>query len=271
MPTLDPHISHSLFPLAVAATEKSSEILRSFFGKKVSIQTKELANFVSEADVAAEAAIVETIRSEFPGHAILAEEGHHEVVNAEHLWVIDPLDGTNNFLHGIPHFASSIGYYHRGQAELGIIHNPITNDWYYAARGQGAWQNDRRLRVNDETSLTETIVAVGFYYDRGKMMEATLEAIADFFRQGIHGVRRFGAAALDLAQVARGDYGVFMEFKLQPWDHAAGALLVHEAGGKVTDCLNRSLPIQHPSSILASNGRLHSPALAIASPRFQSL
>jgi myo-inositol-1(or 4)-monophosphatase len=115
------------------------------------------------------------------------------------------------------------------------------------------------------------MVAVGFYYDRGRMMEATLAAIGDLFRQNVHGVRRFGAAALDLAQVARGDYGLFMEFNLQPWDYAAGALMVREAGGRVTDCRNQTLPVQHPSSLLATNGRLHDAALAIAKPHFESI
>ncbi len=191
--------------------------------------------------------------------------------DVDHLWVIDPLDGTSNFLHGIPNFAVSIGYHYRGQTEVGVIHNPISDDWFYAVRGQGAWQNGERLSVNQESTLADTMVAVGFYYDRGRMMEATLEAIADLFRQNVHGVRRFGAAALDLAQVARGDYGVFMEFNLQPWDHAAGALMVHEAGGRVTDCCDQCLPVQQPSSLLATNGLLHIAALAIAKPRFESI
>jgi myo-inositol-1(or 4)-monophosphatase len=256
---------------AVLAAAKAGASLRSHFRKKVSIQTKSLANFVSEADLEAEQLIVALIQNAHPSHAVLAEEGHHELSDAEDLWVIDPLDGTSNFLHGIPVFAVSIAYLYRGQAEVGVIHNPISNDWFYAVRGQGAWQNDERLSVNDQALLSETMVAVGFYYDRGKMMEATLEAIGDLFRQNVHGVRRFGAAALDLTQVARGDYGLFMEFNLQPWDHAAGALMVREAGGQVTDCRNQTLPIQHPSSLLASNGRLHEAALAIAMPRFESI
>jgi myo-inositol-1(or 4)-monophosphatase len=256
---------------AVTAALKAGESLRSYFRKKVSIQTKSLANFVSEADMSAERIIVDIIRSAHPDHAVLAEETHHTFSDARHLWVVDPLDGTSNFLHGIPHFAVSVGYFRDGQAEVGVVYNPVSEDWFYAVQGQGAWHNGQRLSVNQESMLADTIVAVGFYYDRGKMMEATLEAIADLFRENIHGIRRFGAAALDLAQLARGDYGVFVEFKLQPWDHAAGALLVREAGGRVTDCRDQRLPIQHPSSVLATNGLLHEAALAIVKGRFESI
>ncbi len=264
-------LKHPMLALAVSSAAQAGKTLSSYFRQKIAIQTKSLANFVSEADVAAEQQIVKAIRDAYPDHAVLAEEGHHELSDAEHLWVIDPLDGTSNFLHGIPHFAVSIAYLYRGQAELGVIFNPISDDWFYSVRGQGAWQNGQQLSVNQESTLAETIVAVGFYYDRGKMMEATLQAIGDFFGKNIHGIRRFGAAALDLAQVARGDYGVFMEFKLQPWDHAAGGLLVNEAGGRVTDCCNQRLSVQRSSSLLASNGLLHDAALAIAQPRFESL
>ncbi len=271
MPSFLTQLDHPMLAAAISAAGKAGESLRSHFRKKVSVQTKSLANFVSEADTAAERIIVDRIRESYPAHALLAEEGHHALSDAEHLWVIDPLDGTSNFLHGIPNFAVSIAYLHRGQAAVGVIYNPISDDWFYAVRGQGAWQNGERLSVNQESSLADTMVAVGFYYDRGRMMEATLEAIGDFFRQNVHGIRRFGAAALDLAQLARGDYGVFMEFNLQPWDHAAGVLLVHEAGGRVTDCRDQSLPVQQPSSLLATNGLLHDAALAIAKPRFESI
>lgn len=264
-------LEHPMLGIAVDAAAQAGTLLQTYFGKKVSIQTKSPANFVSEADVNAERLIVKTIRESHPDHSVLAEEGHHELSEADHLWVIDPLDGTSNFLHGIPHFAVSIAYLYRGQAEVGVIYNPISDDWFYSVRGQGAWHNGQRLSVNQEATLAETVVSVGFYYDRGKMMEATLATIADFFRQNIHGIRRFGAAALDLAQVARGDYGVFMEYKLQPWDHAAGALLVHEAGGLVTDCRNQFLPVQHASSIMATNRLLHPSALAVAQPHFELL
>jgi len=265
------HLKHPMLTLAVSATSKAGEILKSNFRKKVSIQTKSLANFVSEVDIAAEHSIVTSIREAYPDHAVFAEESHHEMSSAEHLWVIDPLDGTSNYLHGIPQFAISIGYMLRGRAEAGVIYNPISDDWFYAVRGQGAWHNGVRLSVNQEPTLADTMVAVGFFYDRGRIMEATLAAIGEFFRNNIHGVRRFGAAALDLAQVARGDYGAFMEFKLQPWDHAAGGLLVEEAGGRVTNCCGQPLPLQQPSSILATNGLLHDAVLAIAQRHYESI
>ncbi len=189
-----------------------------------------------------------------------AKREHSGAVTSEHLWIVDPLDGTNNFAHRIPHFAVSIAYYHQQVAQCGVVVNPVRGDWYWATRGGGAFFNGTRLQVNDHQQLNQTMVGVGFYYDRGKMMEATLAAIGDFFRQQIHGVRRFGTAALDLCQVAAGMYGVFFEYQLSPWDFAAGRLILEEAGGQITDGRGQPLPLQK-TSLLASNGHLHPAAL----------
>lgn len=256
--------------VAQLAAKAGGEVVSSYFQKGVAMRSKESYNLVSDADVESEHAIVEVIKSHFPDHAILGEETYKGDVTAEHLWVVDPLDGTNNFAHHIPHFAISVAYYRDGQPECGVVYNPIRNDWYTCQRGQGAFANGAPARVGDQTSLTQVLVGVGFYYDRGAMMEATLAAMGDLFREHIHGIRRFGTASLDLCQVGVGMFGSYFEYELSPWDFAAGALFVTEAGGKVTDCNGQPLPLAK-SSLLASNGPLHEPTLAIVQKHWQSL
>jgi len=253
-------LSHPVLGIAMEAAFQGARRLVDAFQTEVDISVKGAANFVSSADLAAEQAIVSTIRDRFPEHAIISEESHRDRADAESLWVIDPLDGTSNFLHGIPHFAVSIGYYERGRGKIGVVCNPITSDWYAAVDQQGAWHNGIRMVVSRSERLNQAMIACGFYYDRGKMMEATLATLADLFRAEIHGIRRFGAAALDIANVACGQYEAFFEYRLSPWDYAAGAILLQEAGGRITDCSGYPLPLGAPSSVCATNGFLH-PAL----------
>ena len=219
-------------------------------------------NLVSDADVHAEQAIAAVISREFPQHAILGEEAFDGQIDAEHLWVVDPLDGTNNFAHHIPHFAVSIAYYQQGVAHCGLVVNPVRGDWYWATAGGGAWHNGRPMRVCSDLQLDQAMIGCGFYYDRGSMMECTLAAIHAFFKRNIHGIRRFGTAALDLCHVADGLYAAYFEYQLMPWDFAAGRLIVAEAGGRVTTGLGDALPLSQ-SCLLASNGHLHSAALEI--------
>ncbi len=250
---------------AFEAAEAGGQVVMDFFQRGVDMRHKEggaAFDLVSDADVQSEQAVAKTILAAFPGHAILGEEENAGDIQAENLWIVDPLDGTNNFAHRIPHFAVSIAYFHKGQAVCGVVVNPVRGDWYWATRDGGAFHNGRRLNVNSHKSLSETMVGVGFYYDRGAMMEATLKSIYDFFKQQIHGIRRFGAAALDLCQVADGQFGVFFEYQLSPWDFAAGGLILEEADGKITDGKGNRLPIAK-TSVLATNSRLHSAALEI--------
>jgi myo-inositol-1(or 4)-monophosphatase len=253
--------------IALEAARLGGEIVRRYFESGVTMRTKESFNLVSDADVESEQAIVERIRRSYPGHAVLAEEAHRGDARAEHLWLIDPLDGTNNFAHQLPHFAVSIAYWQAGVPQCGVVYNPMREDWYVAARGQGAEHNGRRVRVSAASRLDEILVGLGFYYDRGTIMEATLAAIGDLFRQQIHGIRRFGAAALDLCAVAEGQFGAFFEYELWPWDWGAGLLFVEEAGGRVTNCLGGAVPLA-PTSILASNGVLHDALLDVVSRHY---
>ena len=254
--------------VARRAARAGGEILSRYFREGVSVTHKDPKapyNLVSAADIESENAIAAVIRDAFPEHALLAEESSQDADPAEHLWVIDPLDGTTNFVHGIAHFAISIAYYRAGQAVCGVIYNPVRDEWYEAIQGRGARHNGQRVRVTSASRLDEVLIGVGFYYDRGAMMEATLGAVGDLFRHQIRGIRRFGTAALDLAAVATGSFGAFFEFQLSPWDFAAGRLFVEEAGGRVTDCVGQPLELKK-SSVLASNGVLHGAILDIVRP-----
>ena len=248
--------------VARSAAQVGGDVLSKYFRKGIQMREKQSCDLVSDADVESEQAIVDVIRSEFPDHAILGEEAHTADADSPHLWVIDPLDGTTNFAHDIPHFAVSIAYYQSGEPVCGVIFNPARDDWFHAVRGAGAFAGDERVHVSKHDELSESLVGVGFYYDRGAMMEATLAAILDLFSQQIHGIRRFGTASLDLTQVGCGLFGAFFEYELSPWDFAAGRLFVEEAGGRVTTCHGESLPLAK-STLLASNGHLHNAVLEI--------
>lgn len=248
--------------VAQQAARLAGAVISRYFRDGVVMRSKESYNLVSDCDLEAERAIVGVIKQAFPDHAVLGEEAHQDNIDAEHLWVVDPLDGTNNFAHQIPHFAVSIAYYHQGLAQCGVIYNPIREDWYIAERGGGARHNGRVVRVSEKQRLDEVLIGVGFYYDRGAMMEATLMAVRDLFRQKIHGIRRFGTASLDLCFVATGAMGAYFEYQLSPWDFAAGQLFLEEAGGRITTCRGEPLPLAKTSA-LASNGYLHDAVLPI--------
>lgn len=259
--------------VARRAAVAAGDVLRRYFETGVQIRSKPdetggQHNLVSDADVEAEQTIASVIRAAYPDHELLGEEELDGAIEAEHLWVIDPLDGTNNFAHSIPHFAVSIAYCYRGQPQVGVVYNPIREDWFTAISGAGAFGNDRPLRVSPEATLGQAMLACGFHYDRGKMMQATLDAIGELFaKHQIHGIRRMGAAALDLCGVASGQFGGFFEYFLSPWDFAAGKLIVEEAGGTVTTSQDKPLGLQ-AGGVIVTNGALH-PALSELVQRHQ--
>lgn len=228
------------------------------------VREKGTNDLVTNADLESERTITEFIRTASPAAQFLAEEEHQATGDAlagDELWVIDPLDGTTNFAHGVPHFAVSIGCYRNGQPECGVVFNPVRDELYFASSGNGAYfqlqqQPVKQLQVGSQQVLSEVLIGVGFYYERGAMMQATLATIESLFRQQIRGIRRFGTASLDLCQVARGMYGAFFEYTLSPWDFAAGRIIVEEAGGRVTSATGHTLPLEK-SSVLASNTHLH--------------
>lgn len=236
------------------AAEAGGDVLMKYFCQGVTMRHKGIVDLVSDADVEAEQTIARTIRDVFPDHSILGEEQEAGDTSAEHLWIIDPLDGTTNFAHDIPHFAVSIAYYHNGIAQQAVVFNPARDDWYTAARGSGAFHNDESISVSAATSMNEVLISVGFYYDRGVMMESTLAAIKECFGHQIRGIRRMGTASLDLAQVAEGRFGAYFEYQLSAWDFAAGRLIVEEAGGRMANCRGTDLPLSKTSVLAASPG-----------------
>ena len=229
---------HPMLTTAVKAARRAGNVITR--GARdldlLTVTAKGPKDFVSEVDRAAEAAIVETIHSVYPEHAILAEEGTGRGRNpdAEHLWIIDPLDGTTNFLHGFPQYCVSIALAHKGVVTQGVIFDPIRNDLFTATRGRGAFLNDRRIRVSRRAHLRDCLIGTGFPFRDGSYLDTYLQMMKVMI-QHTAGLRRPGAAALDLAYVAAGFYDGFFEIGLNAWDVAAGSLLVLEAGGLIGD------------------------------------
>ena len=202
----------------------------------LTVTSKGPKDFVSEVDREAERMIVETLLGAYPDHAILAEEGTAKGANAdaENVWIIDPLDGTTNFLHGFPQYCVSIALAHKGQVAHGVIYDPVRNDLFTASRGRGAFLNDRRIRVSKRQHLRDCLVGTGFPFRDGSYLDTYLRMMKAMIEQTA-GLRRPGAAALDLAYVAAGFYDGFWEVGLNAWDVAAGSLLIQEAGGLIGD------------------------------------
>ncbi|KAA5539592.1 inositol monophosphatase [Roseiconus nitratireducens] len=256
-----------LLRVALSAANAGGQVLRRYWYDGVELRDKsafggKTYDLVSDADLESQAVIANLLSDAFPSHELMGEEDLVGDLDAEHLWVIDPLDGTNNFAHRIPHFAVSIAHYRSGIPVVGVVVNPMTGDIYSARLGQGATHNGQPIGVSQADSLSQSLVGCGFYYDRGEMMRRTLTAIEELFSHHIHGLRRMGTAALDLCAVASGQFGAFFEYKLSPWDFGAGQLIVTEAGGTVTDGAGKPLGLV-PSSLVASNGRLHEALLDI--------
>ena len=223
-------------------------------------------DFVSEVDREAERAIVETIHAAYPDHAILAEEGtsRDKNLDAEHVWIIDPLDGTTNFLHGFPQYCVSIAMAHRGVVTQGAIYDPVRNDLFTATRGRGAFLNDRRIRVSRRQHLRDCLIGTGFPFRDGSFLDTYLQMMRTMITHTA-GLRRPGAAALDLAYVAAGSYDGFFEVGLNPWDVAAGSLLVLEAGGLIGDLAGEG-DYLHGGQVIAANPKIFSQMVQALSP-----
>lgn len=242
-----------ILQVAERAARAGADVLLEHFGHVAVHEKESTQNVVSQADWESEQRITEVILESFPEHSLLREETKFEGdLLADRLWVIDPLDGTNNYIHGIPHFCVSIAYVERGRPQVGVVYDPMRNEMFRAARGEGASLNDRPIRVVEPDSLARAIIATGFYYDRGEMMERTLDAIRALFHRNIRGLRRMGGAALDLSWIACGRFAGYFEYQLAPWDYAAGWLLVEEAGGICLDRTGAPLELASRSVIATS-------------------
>jgi len=217
---------------------------------------------VTEADYKSEKLIVSRLKEHFPQYSILAEEEGMTEMESDYLWVIDPLDGTNNFAHRFPFFCVSIALWIDLKPAMGVVYDPLRDELFTAVKGQGAFLNDKPIHVSERGELTESIVATGFYYDRGELMHNTLRQMETFFNVPIQGIRRTGSALLDQCNVACGRLDGFWELILGPWDYASGAMIVTEAGGTVTDVKGDELDL-FAKNILASNGRIHQAMLQV--------
>jgi len=249
---------HPMLTIAVKAARQAGKIINraSLDVGQLRVSHKQQNDFVTEVDRAAEAAIIDILHSVYPGHAILAEEsGHSGSAEAEYCWIIDPLDGTTNFIHGFPQYAVSIALQHRGALVQAVVYDPGRNELFTASKGAGAYLNDKRLRVAARKNINEALFATGVPFvghgDHGTYLKELAAVIGT-----TPGVRRFGAASLDLAWVAAGRYDGFWESGLKPWDIAAGLLMVREAQGLVTD-LDGGAGMLESGNVLAANEALH--------------
>ncbi|HVA63044.1 MAG TPA: inositol monophosphatase family protein [Terriglobales bacterium] len=248
---------------AAAAIARAAGVVLLEHRGRVRIEYKGEADLVTAADRASEALIVARLRAEFPDHAVVAEEGGASAGSgpaAEFRWYVDPLDGTTNYAHGLPFFAVSLGLEQNGRVVAGVVYNPVLDEMFTAVRGAGARLNGEPIAVSRQEDLGQALLATGFP-SRKRHANPNIH-FYQYFSLRTHGMRRLGSAALDLCYTACGRFEGFWEFNLQPWDTAAGGLIVTEAGGEVSDMLGQAHQLRSPE-ILASNGHLH-PALLAA-------
>jgi myo-inositol-1(or 4)-monophosphatase len=241
----------------INATEAGARVLQHYFtSKNLQISNKEgINNLVTEADHASEKAIIDTVREQFPDHFILSEEAGEMASGSTYKWIIDPIDGTVNYAHGIPICCVSIGIEFEGNMVMGTVFNPFLKEFFFAEKGAGATLNGELICVSGETDVDKACLVTGFPYTYLDVPNGPLEVFSRFIRRGVP-VRRLGSAAMDLCWVAAGRFDGFYEHKLQAWDSAAGFLIVEEAGGKVTD-FNGNHYSPYQASILATNGKIH--------------
>jgi myo-inositol-1(or 4)-monophosphatase len=244
------------------AADAGAKEMVHYFNGQFSISNKEgINNLVTEADHAAEKAIFNVIQSSFPGHAILSEEAGEIIQDASYKWIIDPIDGTVNFAHGIPLCCVSIALEQEGKIIMGAVLNPFLHELFFAQKGWGATLNDKKLQVSSQQNVGASCLVTGFPYTYLDAPNGPLTVFEKLIRKGIP-VRRLGSAAIDLCWVAAGRFDGFYEHKLQAWDSAAGWLMVEEAGGKVTDFRGDAYSPYQPH-LLATNGHIHNDLLNI--------
>lgn len=243
-------------------SKEAGEIIKNGFGKNIKIDFKSGENnLVTEIDKKAEKCIIDFIKKEFPSHSILAEESGQSDGNSDYLWVIDPLDGTTNFAHGLPIFSVSIGLRKNRETICGVIYDIMRNQVYAAELNSGAYCNSDKIMVNENSIIEKSLLVTGFPYEIGEKLDRSLDVFKEFVKTS-RGVRRLGSAAIDLCYVANGTFDAFWEEKLNPWDVCAGMLIVEEAGGKLCDFNGNPIDI-YSKEILASNGKIEENMLKI--------
>jgi myo-inositol-1(or 4)-monophosphatase len=256
---------HPTLNIAIKAARRAATVINRASTQLdiISVQSKSPNDFVTEVDRAAEVAIIEVLRDAYPEHSILAEESGASG-ESEYQWIIDPLDGTTNFIHGFPYYAVSIAQAKNGVLEHAVIFDPTRNELFTATKGAGAYLNDRRIRVSRRTRLNESMIGTGFPFRELEHLDAYLAMFRDLTHKTA-GIRRPGAAALDLAYVACGRMDGFWELGLRPWDMAAGALLIQEAGGLVSDLAGNS-GFMESGNIIAGTPKVFAQLVAAIQP-----
>src|ERR1051326_1864405 len=246
---------------AIEIAREAGALLSNYFERRVPFELKGEFDLVTEADRASERLVVERLRSHFPSHSIVGEEGGGHEGSSEFRWFVDPLDGTTNFAHSFPMFNVTLGLQRAGELVAGVIYDPVRQEMFTAERGAGAYLNNRRIRASQVRQLGDSLASTGFP-SRKRHHNVNIH----FYYQlamASHGVRRTGSAAIDLAYVACGRLDFFWEFGLKPWDMAAGALLVREAGGRTSDMRGGLHSVTGSEHLLADNGALHDEVLAM--------
>ena len=243
------------------AARKSADVLLSHFGKISSIKKKGAIDLVTIADTESEKTIINTIREKFPYHTILAEESGRSNERSDCKWIIDPLDGTTNYAHGLGVFAVSIAFAYKDEIQMGIVFNPTSNELFWAVKEQGAFLNDVPIKTSATKSLSESLLVTGFPYNFKEIFSPLMSRFKNCLNEA-QGIRRLGSAALDLCFVACGRFDGFWEQNLNPWDTAAGTLIVEESGGKITDFSNNTFNVDM-NEILATNGNIHEQLIAL--------
>ncbi len=259
---------HPMLNTAIKAARSAGAIINraSLDLDMLKITTKSANDFVTEVDTKAEAIIIETLLGAYPGHGILAEESgrEHGAKDSEFVWIIDPLDGTTNFIHGFPVYSVSIALAFRGQVQQAVVYDPTRNDLFFASKGRGAFLNDRRLRVSKRIRLADTLISTGFPFRKGDNFKRYM-AILEQIMPACAGLRRPGSAALDLCYVAAGYTDAFFETGLSPWDIAAGSLLVTEAGGLIGNFTGEA-DYLHQREVVAGSPKIYGQLVGLLKP-----
>lgn len=257
---------HPMLNIAIRAARRAGDVILRGLEQRhhLHVEMKGHSDFVTEIDRQAEAMIIDTLLSAYPHHGILAEESGKKNGKEPFVWVIDPLDGTTNYLHGHPQFAVSIALKHKDRLEQAVVYNPLTEELFTASRGQGALLNNKRIRVSNTTQLQTALLGTGFPFYQAPWVDTYIEIFRDLILK-TSGMRRCGSAALDLAYVAAGRLDGFWEFGLKPWDISAGTLLVLEAGGLVSD-MHGNNEFLEKGDLVAGNLKIHKQLLEIVKP-----
>jgi myo-inositol-1(or 4)-monophosphatase len=236
---------------ALKAAEEAGKIILHYYEAGVSVKHKNPVELLTQADVETEKKIREIISTDFPNHGILGEEQGGST-DSEFLWIIDPIDGTTNFVHHLPFFCTSIALVKNKEPVLGLVFNPVSKEIFCAEKGKGAFWNNKKISVSKNSFLKDSLVATGFPYERGELADRTIESLSKIVHK-CRGIRRLGSAALDCCYVAKGSFEIYYEYSIKPWDIAAGCLIVQEAGGQLHSMDGSDFDL-FSGNIVAGNG-----------------